>query len=195
MESEKTHWGEGLFDTKKEPRKSLNTFLRNQNKMVINSFNMIDRKAAIMIRINATIISVIIVFFDYIKEIQMGKLIAPIIVVTSFISLTLAVNSSRPHVFKLLRRFRSKLGGNKTNLEEKLFSVGMFDNVPLQQYLKSYSKIVRSQDLQIGNQVRTLYILERYTKDAYLHLELAYWVFMLGFTIVVALFLYGSLIS
>ncbi|WP_205728656.1 hypothetical protein, partial [Flavobacterium sp. J27] len=70
MEPEKSN--KELFETKKEPRKSLQTFLRNQNKMVINSFNMIDRKAAIMIRINATIISIIIVFFENVKDIKMG---------------------------------------------------------------------------------------------------------------------------
>ncbi|TRZ45117.1 Pycsar system effector family protein [Robertkochia solimangrovi] len=192
MENEELH--QELFGTKKEPRKSLHTFLRNQNKMVINSFNMIDRKAAIMIRINATIISVIIVFFDYVKSIEMGEYIGAVMVIASFISLLLAINASRPHIFKLFRRFNKKLGNNNNNLEEKLFSVGMFDNVPLQEYLEAYDKVVKNQDLQVGNQIRTLYILERYTKDAFLHLELSYWAFMMGFTAMVGLFVYGSII-
>ena len=41
-----------IFDTKKEPRKALQTFLRNQNKLNVNAINVIDRKAAIMIRVS-----------------------------------------------------------------------------------------------------------------------------------------------
>ncbi|MEH0157285.1 hypothetical protein V6R21_24440 [Limibacter armeniacum] len=185
---------EGLFITKKEPRKSLQTFLRNQNKMVINAFNMIDRKAAIMIRINATIISAIIVFFEYIKGIEMGEYIGAVMVIASFISLILAINASRPHIFKLYRRFNQLIGTGHHRLEEKVFSVGMFDSTPLQKYLEAYDKVFKSQDLQLGNQVRTTYILERYIRDAFLHLELSYWAFMLGFTVMVGLFIYGSVL-
>ena len=46
-----------LYKTDKEPRKAFATYMRNQNKMYVNSFNMIDRKAAKMVRLNATIIS------------------------------------------------------------------------------------------------------------------------------------------
>lgn len=124
----------------------------------------------------------------------MGKYIGAVMVIASFVSLILAINASRPHIFKLFRRFNKHLGRQTSNLEEKLFSVGMFDNVPLQDYLEAYDKVVKNQDLQVGNQIRTIYVLERYTKDAFLHLELSYWAFMMGFTAMVGLFAYGSLI-
>ncbi|MCR8667427.1 hypothetical protein NO995_07030 [Aestuariibaculum sp. M13] len=192
---EENYLKDELFHSKKEPRKALQTFLRNQNKLVINSFNMIDRKAAIMIRINATIISVIIVFFDYVKDIKMGNYIGGIMVVASFISLILAINASRPHIFKLYRRFKNKIGGKYLGLEHKVFSVGMFDREPLEDYLKAYDKVLKSQELQVGNQIRTMYLLEKYTKDAFLHLELSYWAFIIGFSSMVFLFIVGTIIN
>ena len=58
----------GLFGTDAEPRKALSTYLRNQNKAEISFVAILDRKAAILIRICTTLISGIIVFNTYIEE-------------------------------------------------------------------------------------------------------------------------------
>jgi len=46
-----------LYKTKKEPRKSFQTFLRNQNKLYVNSMNVIDRKSAILVKLNASVLT------------------------------------------------------------------------------------------------------------------------------------------
>ncbi len=184
----------GLYYTKKEPRKSFATFMRNQNKVYVNSFNMIDRKAAIMIRVNAAIISAIVIFFDTVQHLRFGNFIGVIMVICSFVSLMFAINASRPHVFDLFSRFRRKVGSKHPNLEENIFGVGMFDQVTLEEYEAAYDKLVQSQELQIGNQIRTMYIFERQIKNAFLQIEIAYAAFMIGFGLVVIAFIWATII-
>ena len=182
----------GLYYTKKEPRKAFATFMRNQNKMYVNSFNMIDRKAAIMIRVNATIISAIVIFFEHINDLDYGAIIGIVMVISSFISLMFAINASRPNTFSLLKRYKNNIGDKYPNLEENIFGVGMFDSVSLEDYEEAYNKLASSQELQIGNQVRTMYIFEAQVKKAFSHIEIAYTSFMIGFVIVVLAFLFSN---
>lgn len=43
--------GKENYDTKKEPRKSMGVYLKNQNRLIMNSIAIADKKAAILIRI------------------------------------------------------------------------------------------------------------------------------------------------
>jgi hypothetical protein len=181
-----------LYYTKKEPRKAFSTYLRNQNKGFINSVNMVDRKAAIMIRVNSTIISAIIIFFDRVSDIPFGIFIGITMVVCSFTSLMFAINASRPNLFSILRRGK-QIQDKYPNLEETLFSVGANSHVSLEEYEAAYDKLIKSQELQVGAQVRTMYLFEKQTQSAFAHIEFAYLSFMIGFSVIVIAFVLGNL--
>lgn len=90
---------EGFYGTKVEPRKSLNSFLRNQNKYLINSIAIFDRKAALMIRICTAIISGLIAFHEYIEaHVLNGYLLSTILSIGLLISLVLSILSTKPHL-------------------------------------------------------------------------------------------------
>jgi len=182
---------QGLYYTKREPRKAFSTFMRNQNKFYVNSFNVIDRKAAIMIRVNSTIISAIVLFFQYVQDIQYGTFIGLVMVFFSFVSMMAAIDASRPHVFSLFKRFKTKIAEKHPNLEQHLFAVGMHHKTSIEDYEEAYNKIVNSQELQIGNQIRAMFGFEKQTHHSFHQIELAYIAFMIGFSIVVLTFIIG----
>lgn len=183
----------GLYYTKKEPKKSFATFQRNQNKLYVNSFNMIDRKAAIMIRVNATIISAVVIFFEKIKDIDFGMFIGVAMVIFSFISLLFAVNASRPHSFSIHKKYRRIIRNKYKNLKENIFFVGVHNKTSLEDYENAYSELVKSQDLQIGNQIRSQYIMEKQIGSCFIQLEISYFSFLLGFIITVIAFVWANI--
>lgn len=187
---EDTH---GMFYTKKEPRKSFSTYMRNQNKLYVNSLNVIDRKAAIMIRVNATIISGIVIFFEHIQGIPQGLTIGLVMVIASFISLLTALSASRPNTFSVMKRHKNTIFKKYPNIEENIFLVGLYDNISLQEYEAAYDKLIKSQELQVGNQIRTMYLFERQLKRAFILIEIAYGSFIIGFIIVVLTFIISNL--
>jgi len=179
-----------LFWTKKEPRKSLSTFFRNQNKLMVNMLNMMDRKASMMIRINSTLVSGIVVFFEHISEIEGGKLIGIIIVFFSFISLVTSVFAARPPITKFSRDFKKKIGSNYPKTSKNIFMVGLTSTLKLDEYEKAYDELVNSQELQVGNQVRTHYVFESELKKGFKMLEFSYNSFLIGFILAVIIFLF-----
>ncbi|MEM6719360.1 MAG: Pycsar system effector family protein [Bacteroidota bacterium] len=187
--------GQALFYTKKEPRKTFQTFMRNQNKLYVNSFNVIDRKAAIMIRVNSTIVSGVVVFFEYIKNIEYGKFIGIALVVFSFVSLLFALNASRPNAFAMVKRFRKKVLSKYPETEKNIFLLGIYEHITLDDYEKAYHKLLTNQELQVGNQIRTMYLFEKQIKSAYQSIEIAYGAFIIGFVLVVLCFIVGNLID
>lgn len=180
-----------MFNSKKEPRKAFQTFLRNQNKLNVNSINAIDRKAAIMIRVNSMIISAIVIFFTRIEEVPNGFLIGTVLVISCFLSLIFALNASRPQFF--LSFFFFKRVVKKRNLlpEERIFIAGAAADLSPEEYEKAFNNIVNNQTLQIGNQVRAMHVLERHIKKAFINIEVSFLAFMVGFIATVILFVLG----
>ncbi|MEM9361424.1 MAG: Pycsar system effector family protein [Bacteroidota bacterium] len=182
-----------LFWTKKEPRKSLSTFFRNQNKLMVNMLNMMDRKASMMIRVNSTLVSGIVVFFEHISKIEGGKVIGVIIVIFSFISLVTSIFAARPPITKFTRDFRKKIGAKYPISSKSIFMVGLSSHLELDEYEESYNELVNNQELQIGNQIRTHYVFESELKKGFKMLEFSYNSFLLGFVIAVLIFLFNQL--
>jgi len=181
----------GIFHTKKEPRKSVHTYLRNQNKVMVSSIAIADKKAAILIRINAAIVSGIIVFQSYIQaNVQSGKLISVIIMIGIMISLILAILSAKPFGGFIRKYFAKEIEPKYPNLEENNFMV--LDRKPLEEYEASMVKVLNSQDLQIGNQVRFNYILSSNIGYKYMLLDWAYNIFLLTFLVVAGVFLFSK---
>lgn len=181
-----------LFWTKKEPRKSLSTFFRNQNKLMVNMLNMMDRKAAMMIRINSTLVSGIVVFFDHVSQIQGGKIIGITVVFFSFLSLVSSIFAARPPITQFSKNFRKKIGSQYPRTSKNIFVVGLTSNLELPEYEDAYNELVNSQELQIGNQVRTHYVFESELKKGFKMLEFSYNTFLLGFVLAVVIFLFNQ---
>lgn len=184
-----------LYWTKKEPRKSMATFLRNQNKLMVNSMNVVDRKAAILIRINTTLISGVVVFFNYVSEIEYGKLIGLVLVSCCFVSLILALLVAKPPISSVMRLFKKKISSKYPNPETNAFMVGLMGDLSLEEYERAYDKLVQSQELQIGNQIRTHYVIESQLKKAFQVLELSYMAFITGFVFTVLVFVFTNVIG
>jgi len=182
----------GMFDTQKEPRKSFATYQRNQNKFYLSTLNLIDRKASIMLKVNATILSASVIFFNYITEINFGIRIAAILITTSFVSLIFSILASKPNSISFYRRFKRNIVSKYKKEEENLFMVGMSSNKTLEQYEKAYSKVLKSQELQIGNQVRVMFLLEKEMKRGYFYLELAYSSFLIGLLILILVLFFAN---
>ncbi|AZJ34127.1 hypothetical protein [Tenacibaculum singaporense] len=183
----------GLFTTKKEPRKSFATYQRNQNKFYLSTLNLIDRKAAIMLKVNATILSASVIFFNYITEINFGVKIAIILIITSFISLIFSILASKPNSLAFYKRFKRDVVSKYKKREENLFMIGMSSGKTLEEYEKAYNKVLNSQELQIGNQVRTMFLLEKEMKRGYFYLELAYSSFLIGLLILILVLFFANI--
>jgi hypothetical protein len=182
-----------LYWTKKEPRKAMATFLRNQNKMMVNSMNVLDRKASIMIRINTTLISGTVVFFEYVSKIPNGQLIGIVLVSCCFISLILALLAAKPPITRHLKAHKEKIYSKYPNHVNSAFMVGLFGDLTLEEYEAIYNEVVQSQELQIGNQVRTNYVMETQLTKGFKILEFSYNAFIIGFVLTVLIFLTTNL--
>ena len=105
-----------------------------------------------------------------------------------------ALNASRPHIFSFLSQYKKNIEDKYPKLEDNIFSVGMFDKVSLEDYEKAYDKLINSQELQVGNQIRTMFLYEKQIKNAFKHIEIAYASFMIGFSLVVLVFVISNLV-
>ena len=180
-----------FFGMKNEPKKTLQTYLRNKSKLQINSFNIIDRKAAIMLRVNSAIISAIIIFYNKIEMIPFGMIIGIVLIVSCLFSLMFALNASRPHVFNTIFCFNKDAKIDRVKPEEHIFVAGSTAGLSLKEYMQAYDKVVRSQKLQIGNQIRAMHFFENYSRKAFIQIEISYLAFMFGFFSTVVLFVIG----
>lgn len=152
---------EGRFGTKGEPRKSLSTFFRNQNKLDISIISILDRKVAILIRICTTIISALIVFHDYVdSNVDNGHLISIVLIVGLMITLVLSILATKPFVSKMKKIRTEQVHPVYPNIEENIF-MGTQVQCTLEEYERAMHKLVKSQDLQLGNQIRASYIISQ----------------------------------
>jgi hypothetical protein len=182
-----------LYWTKKEPRKSLSTYFRNQNKFIVSSLAIADRKAMIMIRVNSTIVSVSILFYRYLNEnLTHGWLIGLILIVGTGGALVFSVLSARPNGLWIYRFFKKHIEPKYPELEYNNFMP--MGQPTLEQYELSMDKVVRSQELQIGNQTRFAFAIQRYLGNKYRLLDIAYNLFLISFLLIALVFVVGRFV-
>ncbi|MEL7228071.1 MAG: hypothetical protein AAGL17_25390 [Cyanobacteria bacterium J06576_12] len=146
-----------------------------------------------MIRVNSTIVSAIVIFFEHIEGIKFGVFIGVVMILFSFTSLMLAINASRPHLFSMLKTYLGKVQPTYSKTEESMYTVGFHADISLEEYEAAFEKLVNSQSLQIGNQVRSMYLFEKQQRRAFTRIEMSYIAFMTGFSITVVVFIIGAL--
>ena len=79
--------------------------------------------------------------------------------------------------------------------EEQIFILGASAALSVEEYLNAFRKIVNDQKLQIGNQVKIMYLLEKRVRASFLYIEISYLIFMIGFLVMVFLFIRNNIFS
>lgn len=183
-----------LFEMKKEPPKSLQSYLRTQNKLMVSTIALLDRKAMILIRINSALVTGLVLFQDYIKEnVEFGQVIAILFVIGALGSLTLAILGVKPFANKFMKIYDEEILKNYKELKFNNFF--LVDPISLKDYEASMDKVMRSQELQIGNMVRINYILNMIVRKKYLILDWAYTIFLASFILVGIVFIASQIVS
>ncbi len=182
----------GLFYTKKEPKKSFTNFQRNQYRALFNSMALTDRKSMILVRINTTLVSVLIVFNQYIMEhVPMGSVIIVTALIGIGLSLILSMLSSKTPGFLIKKTLNNQILPQYPDLKHNLLIT--FSNPSLQDYEEAMDEIVKSQELQIGNQTRSSYLFNRILMRQYRMLDFSYNAFIVTIIAVILIFISGLL--
>jgi len=176
------------YDTKKEPRKSFGVYLKNQNRLIMNSISIADKKAAILIRINTAIISGLVVFESYFKGNEsFNERIIPVLIIGLSISLIFAILAAKPFSYIMYSVFNKIIKRKYPKLEENNFM--LFEVPDFDEYEVSMEKVLNDQNLQIGNLTRFNYFMSKSISRNYLQLEIAYTAFLITFLIVAVLYI------
>lgn len=184
----------GRFGTIGEPRKSLSTFFRNQNKLDISLVSILDRKASILIKISSTIISALVVFNDFIESnVVNGKWIAATLLVGLMITLVLAILATKPFVSKIRNIIKNEIKPKYPHLEQNLFAGSQLD-CSLEEYEIAMEKLIHSQDLHIGNQIRASYMIGQSNRFKSKLVDMAFNVFLSSFVVVGIIYMVSKFI-
>lgn len=168
--------------------KTLDTFLKNQNRLLMNSISIADKKAAILIRLNTTLVSGLIVFEGYFDiNFKLNQYILPFLILGLSISLLFAVLVSKPFSFVLYKTLNKTIKPNYPKLEENNFF--LIDNIPFDKYEESMEKVINSQKLQVGNLTRFNYFMSKSIAQQFVLLEIAYGVFLITVIGVILMYL------
>jgi len=182
---------ETMYDTKKEPRKSMGVYLKNQNRLIMNSISIADKKAAILIRINTAIISALIVFESYFEgNASFNEQIISILIIGLSISLIFAILAAKPFSYTMYKVFNKTILKKYPNLEENNFMI--FEVPDFDEYEISMQKVLKSQNLQIGNLTRFNYFMSKSISRNYLQLEIAYTAFLITFLLVTVMYILSN---
>jgi hypothetical protein len=180
----------GLFYTKKEPRKSFTNFQRNQYRALFNSMALTDRKSMILVRIDTTLISVLIVFHNYVvSHVQLGALVVVFALIGIGVSLISALLSSKTPGFLIKRTLKKQILHQYPELKYNVLM--SFTDPSLEQYEMAMDEVVNSQELQIGNQTRASYLFNLILMRQYRLLEFSYNAFIVTFIVVILMVLVG----
>lgn len=185
---------DGRFGSPTEPRKALNSFLRNQNNFEVSAVSIIDTKAAILIRITTAVISGLIVFHDYIDDnVIYGLSITVVLIIGLLASLILSILAIKPLNKFVGNNIKNQVDSEYPKLEENTFF--MWNSCNLKEYEDAMMKVVSSQNLQLGNQIRANFLLARNNSYKATMVMRAYNIFLITFVIAGILFLYTKFIG
>lgn len=172
----------GKFGSVNEPRKSLSTYLRNQNKFEVSAIGILDRKAGMLIKICPTVISGVIVFHEYIDaNVAGGHAIIIVLLVGMFISLILSILSILPASRGFDKILERKVKPHYPKYKEFSFFTWGFNS--FEDYDTATEEVVKSQDLQIGHMMIANFVLGTSNTTIAKYLNLAYYSFLLSFVL------------
>ncbi|RZK37438.1 MAG: hypothetical protein EOO57_05545, partial [Hymenobacter sp.] len=177
-------------DTFAEPKRGIETMFRTMYSNHMKLSDMADKKAGMMIQLNAVILSVIITYLG-----AKSSLLAPtgstsftrnpiltvpmgILLLTALGSVTTAILSAQPDVtsFKWLKRNPEIATNRRVNL---LF-FGQFTKLSLQRFQEGMRELMRQKDTLYNNMVTDVYYLGEVLDRKYKLLRVSYSIFMVG---------------
>jgi len=177
-------------ETFAQPKRGIETMFRTMYSNHMKLSDMADKKAGMMIQLNAVILSVIITYFgakssvlaptggtsfirNPILAVPMG-----ILLLTALGSVTSAILSAQPDVtsFKWLKRNPEIATNRRVNL---LF-FGQFTKLSLQRFQEGMRDLMRQKDMLYTNMVTDVYYLGEVLDRKYKLLRVSYSIFMVG---------------
>lgn len=158
--------------------KTLDTYLKNQSKLLLSSISIADKKAAILVRLNTGLVSVFIILESYFDiNSNLNEYLITFLIIGLSLSLLFAILVSKPFSFSLYKILNKVVKRKYPKLEENNFF--LIDKVSLDEYEESMEKVMNSQKLQIGNLTRYNYFMSRSISQKYILLEIAYNIFLI----------------
>ncbi|WP_460610743.1 Pycsar system effector family protein [Hymenobacter terrigena] len=176
-------------DTFAEPKRGIETMFRTMYSNHMKLSDMADKKASMMIQLNAVLISVIITYLGA----KMGKAgnLAPlmgnnpvlaipvsILLVTALGSVTTAILSAQPDVTSFA--WLKKSPEIATNRRVNLLFFGQFTKLKLDHFQNGMRDIMRQKDLLYTNMVTDIYYLGEVLTRKYRLLRTSYTIFLVG---------------
>ncbi|OAV45141.1 hypothetical protein [Lewinella sp. 4G2] len=171
--------------------KTLDTYLKNQSRLLMSSISIADKKASILIRLNTALVSSLIVFESYFNvNLSLNQYFVPVLIIGLSISLLFAILVAKPFSYKLYAVLNKVVKSSYPKLEENNFF--LIDDVSFSDYEASMEKVVESQDLQIGNLTRFNFFMSKSISQKFVLLEIAYTIFFLTLFSVLVLYLFSK---
>ena len=176
-------------ETFAEPKRGIETMFRTMYSNHMKLSDMADKKASMMIQLNAVLISVIITYLganmgkaSALSPVMSGNpvLVIPIsiLLVTALGSVTTAILSAQPDVtaFKWLK----KSPQIATNRRVNLLFFGQFTKLSLDNFQGGMRELMRQKDILYTNMVTDIYYLGEVLTRKYALLRTSYTIFMVG---------------
>lgn len=177
-------------ETFAEPKRGIETMFRTMYSNHMKLSDMADKKASMMIQLNAVILSVIITYFgakssslaptgnasfirNPILAVPMGVLL-----VTALGSVTSAILSAQPDVTSF--NWLKKNPEIATNRRVNLLFFGQFTKLSLQHFQEGMRELMRQKDTLYNNMVTDVYYLGEVLDRKYKLLRVSYSIFMVG---------------
>ncbi|MDQ2794509.1 MAG: DUF5706 domain-containing protein [Bacteroidota bacterium] len=172
-----------------EPKRGIETMFRTMYSNHMKLSDMADKKASMMIQLNAVLISVIITYLGA----KMGKagalsplmgnnpvLVIPvsILLVTALGSVTTAILSAQPDVTSFA--WLKKSPEIATNRRVNLLFFGQFTKLKLDHFQGGMRELMRQKDLLYTNMVTDIYYLGEVLTRKYGLLRTSYTIFLVG---------------
>jgi predicted metal-dependent HD superfamily phosphohydrolase len=184
-----------LSDTFADPKRGVETMFRTMYNNHIKLSDMADKKAGMMIQLNAVLLSVIITYLGA-KSSALGPaftrnpvLAIPmsILLLTSLASVVTAILSAQPDVtsFKWLK----KSPQIATNRRVNLLFFGNFTKISLDNFQSGIRELMRQKEGLYTNMVTDVYYLGEVLSRKYGLLRTSYSVFMVGLILTVLSFI------
>ncbi len=176
-------------DTFAEPKRGIETMFRTMYSNHMKLSDMADKKASMMIQLNAVLISVIITYLGA----KMGKagalsplmgnnpvLAIPvsILLITALGSVTTAILSAQPDVTSFA--WLKKSPEIATNRRVNLLFFGQFTKLKLDNFQSGMRELMRQKDLLYTNMVTDIYYLGEVLTRKYRLLRTSYTIFLVG---------------
>ena len=176
-------------DTFAQPKRGIETMFRTMYSNHMKLSDMADKKAGMMIQLNAVILSVIITYLgakssrmitgdaDFARNPILAVPMS-VLLLTALGSVTTAILSAQPDVtsFKWLK----KNPAVATNRRVNLLFFGQFTKLSLQHFQEGMRELMRQKDTLYTNMVTDVYYLGEVLDRKYKLLRVSYSIFMVG---------------